>query len=291
MDEGTRRMLAETRARTPHAIAEAAARRRRRSLLNQSGRLLLIAADHPARAAFAVGDRPAAMASRVDLLDRLLVALSRPGVDGVLGTPDLLEDLLLLGALDDKVVACSMNRGGLPGTAFELDDRFTAYDAAAIAAMGFDGGKMLLRIDPDEPATADTLAGCARAVNELADRRLMAMVEPFWASRTPDGRSRNDLDPDQMMRAIAVAQALGRTSAYTWLKVPVVADMARVMEATTLPTVLLGGDPAGDPADTYQAWAKALELPQVYGLTVGRAVLYPPDDDVAAAVDAAAALL
>jgi hypothetical protein len=94
-----------------------------------------------------------------------------------------------------------------------------------------------------------------------------------------------------MMRAIAVAQALGRTSAYTWLKVPVVADMARVMEATTLPTVLLGGDPAGDPADTYQAWAKALELPQVYGLTVGRAVLYPPDDDVAAAVDAAAALL
>jgi hypothetical protein len=67
--------------------------------------------------------------------------------------------------------------------------------------------------------------------------------------------------------------------------------MARVMEATTLPTVLLGGDPTGDPEDTYQAWAKALELPHVYGLAVGRAVLYPPDDDVAAAVDAAAALL
>jgi hypothetical protein len=284
-------MLADTRARTPHLVREAADRRRRRSLLDSRGRLLLIAADHPARAAFAVGGRPTAMASRVDLLDRLLVALARPGVDGVLGTPDLIEDLLLLGALDGKVVTCSMNRGGLPGSAFELDDRFTAYDAAAIAAMGFDGGKMLLRIDPEETATADTLAGCARAVNELADHRLMAMVEPFWAHRAPDGRSRNDLDPDRMMRAIAVAQALGRTSAYTWLKVPVVADMARVMEATTLPTVLLGGDPTGDPEDTYQAWAKALELPHVYGLTVGRAVLYPPDDDVAAAVDAAAALL
>jgi DhnA family fructose-bisphosphate aldolase class Ia len=291
MDEGTRRMLADTRARNPHSIADAAAKRRRRPLLDGRRRLLLIAADHPARAAFAVGDRPAAMASRLDLLDRLLVALSRPGVDGVLGTPDVIEDLLLLRALDGKVVICSMNRGGLPGSAFELDDRFTAYDAATIAAMGFDGGKMLLRIDPEEPATVDTLAGCARAVNELADHRLMAMVEPFWAGRTADGRSRNDLDPDQMMRAIAVAQALGRTSAYTWLKVPVVADMARVMEATTLPTVLLGGDPAGDPSDTYQAWAKALELPQVYGLTVGRTVLYPPDDDVAAAVDAAAALL
>lgn len=291
MDEGTRRMLAETRARNPHAIVDAAAKRRRRPLLDGRRRLLLIAADHPARAAFAVGDRPTAMASRLDLLDRLLVALSRPGADGVLGTPDLIEDLLLLGALDGKVVTCSMNRGGLPGSAFELDDRFTAYDAAAISAMGFDGGKMLLRIDPEEPATVDTLAGCARAVNELADHRLMAMVEPFWAGRSADGRSRNDLDPDQMMRAIAVAQALGRTSAYTWLKVPVVADMARVMEATTLPTVLLGGDPAGDLSDTYQAWAKALELPQVYGLTVGRTVLYPPDDDVAAAVDAAAALL
>jgi DhnA family fructose-bisphosphate aldolase class Ia len=284
-------MLADTRARSPHLVTQAAARRRRRSLLDDRGRLLLIAADHPARGAFAVGARPTAMASRIDLLDRLLVALARRGVDGVLGTPDVIEDLLLLGALDGKVVTCSMNRGGLPGSAFELDDRFTAYDAATIAAMGFDGGKMLLRIDPAEPATADTLAGCARAVNELADHRLMAMVEPFWAHRSPDGRSRNDLDPHQMMRAVAVAQALGRTSAYTWLKVPVVADMARVMEATTLPTVLLGGDPTGDPEDTYQAWAKALELPNVYGLTVGRTVLYPPDDDVAAAVDAAAALL
>jgi len=36
-----------------------------------------------------------------------------------------------------------MNRGGLQGAAFELDDRFTGYDAATIAAMGFDGGKML----------------------------------------------------------------------------------------------------------------------------------------------------
>ena len=37
------------------------------------------------------------MSSRVDLLDRLAMAISRPGVDGVLGTPDVLEDLLPLG--------------------------------------------------------------------------------------------------------------------------------------------------------------------------------------------------
>ena len=44
------------------------------------------------------------MADRTELLDRLCLALSRPGVNGVLGTPDVLEDLLLLGALDGKVV-------------------------------------------------------------------------------------------------------------------------------------------------------------------------------------------
>jgi hypothetical protein len=43
------------------------------------------------------------MASRTELLERLCTALDRPGVDGVLGTPDILEDLLLLGRLEGKV--------------------------------------------------------------------------------------------------------------------------------------------------------------------------------------------
>ena len=57
-------------------------------------------------------------------------------MDGVLGTADVLEDLLLLGALDGKIVIGSMNRGGLAGTVFEIDDRFTGYDAAAIEPDG-----------------------------------------------------------------------------------------------------------------------------------------------------------
>jgi hypothetical protein len=73
--------------------------------------------------------------------------------------------------------------------------------------------------------------------------------------------------------------------------VPVVDDMARVMDATTLPTLLLGGDPVSDPQDTYATWSDALALPSVRGLVVGRALLYPADDDVAAAVDLAAGLV
>jgi hypothetical protein len=183
-----------------------------------------------------------------------------------------------------------MNRGGLQGASFELDDRFTAYDARAIAAMGYEGGKMLTRVDLDDPATVGTLHDSARAVSELAERGLLAMVEPFL-SRRVDGRVKNDLSPDAVIKSVHIAQGLGTTSAYTWMKLPVVDEMARVMDATTLPTLLLGGDPSGHADDTYAEWGRALRLPSVRGLVVGRALLYPQDGDVAAAVDVATDLV
>lgn len=282
--------LNEVRARTPGAVLQAAGERLRRPLLGEDGRLLIVAADHPARGALGVRSQPWAMASRSELLGRLRTALSRPGVDGVLGTPDVLEDLLLLGDLEGKVVFGSMNRGGLQGASFELDDRFTAYDAASIAASGFEGGKMLTRVDLEDAATVATLHASAQAVSELAARHLVAMVEPF-VSRRVDGRVVNDLTAEGVISSVHIAQGLGATSAYTWLKLPVVHDMARVMDATTLPTLLLGGDPTGHADDTYAEWGKALALPSVRGLVVGRALLYPRDGDVAAAVDAAVGLV
>jgi len=288
--EGLREMILETRARTPSAVALAAAQRKRRPWLGPSGRLMIIAADHPARGSLGAGDRPLAMANRFDLLDRILVALGRPGVDGVLATADVMEDLLLLGALDGKLAIGSMNRGGITGAAFEFDDRFTGYRAAAIAAAGLDGGKMLLRMDLADPATAATLAACAGAVSELAALGVPAIVEPFIARREA-GRSRNDLSPDAVIRSIAIASGLGDTSAYTWLKIPVVDDMARVAEASTLPTVLLGGDSGEAPDEMFARWQQALALPNVRGLAVGRNILYPPGDDVAAAVDTAVSLM
>jgi hypothetical protein len=282
--------ILDVRTRRPQAIAAAAAQRKRRTaLLGDDGQLFIIAADHAARGALRAGDRPMALADRADLLERLSLALSRPGVDGVLGTADIIEDLLLLGALDDKVVIGSMNRGGLAGASFEIDDRFTAYDPAAIAGQGLDGGKMLLRVDDEDPATVRTLEACANAVTGLARSRLLAMVEPF-VSRRAGGRVRNVLTADAMTRAVAIASGLGATSAYTWLKLPVVEEMERVVAASTLPVLLLGGEVSADAADqdsALAAWRKTLALPGVMGLVAGRTLLYPPGDDVAAAVDAA----
>jgi hypothetical protein len=250
---------------------------------------MIVAADHPARGALAVGGRPTAMNSRTELLDRLRAALAHPGVDGVLATADILDDLVLLGALDDKVVFSSFNRGGLAGSVFELDDRMTGATAASTAAAGMNGGKMLCRIDPGDPGTVATMVACAQAVDELAARGLIAMVEPFLSTRV-GGKVRNDLSPDAVIKSIHIGQGLGSTSAYTWLKLPVVDEMDRVMDATTLPTLLLGGDPT-NPDEAFASWEKALTLPSVRGLIVGRTLLYPADDDVSAAVATAVSMV
>lgn len=282
--------LSQLRAEHPEAIAEAWGQRSRRRLLGADGRMFVIAADHPARGALGVGDDPTAMADRHQLLERLSIALADPDVDGVLATADVLDDLALLGLLDGKLVVGSMNRGGLRGSSFELDDRYTGHDVPAMVAQGMDCAKALIRIDPDDDRTAPTLENTAQAVRECAAASLPIMLEPFISHRF-GGQVVNDLSTEAVIESVAIASGLGGTSAYTWLKLPVVEGMDRVMAATTLPTVLLGGEGGGDPDARFDSWREALLLPGVRGLTVGRTLLYPPDGDVAASVRTAASLV
>ncbi|HEX5907755.1 MAG TPA: deoxyribose-phosphate aldolase [Propionibacteriaceae bacterium] len=282
--------LNEIRSRDPQRIKRLFVDRRKRELFGPDGRLMIIACDHPARGALSAAGRATAMASRSDLLDRLATALTRPGVDGLLATADIAEDLLLLGVLEEKLVFASMNRGGLQGSVFEMDDRHTGYDVRGTIDAGFEGAKMLLRIDLEDPGTVATLERCGQAVTELNRAELIAMVEPFMSSRF-SGKIVNDLSPDAVIKSVHIAQGLGASSAYTWMKLPVVHEMERVMDSTTLPTLLLGGDPDSAPDETYAAWQAALALPSVRGLVVGRTMLYPADDDVAKAVDTAVSLV
>jgi hypothetical protein len=284
--------LTKLRASDPEAVASALANRKR-GRIQFPRKMFLIAADHTARGVIAAGADGRAMADRGELLSRLQFALSRPEVDGVLATADIVDDLALLGALDEMIVFGSMNRGGLAGSVFELDDRFTGYTASAIARDSLTGGKMMLRVADGDPATVRTMEACAEAIDELGGLGLPAMIEVF-ASRTVDGKTTNDMSVDATMRAIAVASGLGGSSAHLWLKLPVVDEQERLLSATTLPVVLLGGDPGRDEQArdaTYAKWARAMELPQVRGLVAGRTLLYPPGGDVGAAVDAAAAIV
>lgn len=282
--------LLEQRATQPHLASKILRSRTRRPML-VDGRLFIVAADHTSRGALGVGTDPFIMADRRRLLEALLVSLAHPEVDGVLGSADVLEELALLGALDNKLVFGTMNRGGIMGAAWELDDRMTAYDPDSIAASGLDGGKVLLRIADDDAGTASTLEACANAVSGLARHQLPIMVEPLPYHLAEPGKARLLDDDDALLRAVAIGAGLGNNSSYTWLKVPASKDPARMLATTTLPALILGGAPGPNPESDFAAWERAMQVPNVRGLVVGRSLLYPAGGDVAVAIDRAARIV
>lgn len=282
--------LINSRLEDPNAAAKALKKRTRRKLITD-GRLFIVAADHTARGMLGVGDEPFAMADRRRLLDALLVALANPQVDGVLGSADVIDELALLGALDSKLVFGTMNRGGIMGAKWELDDRMTAYTPQDIALRGLDGGKVLLRLADDDAGTARTLEACAKVVTQMADLKLPIMVEPLPYTGGNGGPAKLIDDDDKLLRAVSIASGLGSSSAYTWLKVPAGSQVERMMAATTLPGLILGGTPGPDPQATYASWERAMKVPNVRGLVVGRSLLFPRDGDVASAIARAARIV
>ncbi len=253
--------------------------------------LMVIAADHPARGALKVGSDQYAMADREALLERCVTALSRPGVNGFLGTSDMVQDLANLGALDGKVVFGSMNRGGFAGATFEIDDRMTGYDVEGVIAQDLAGGKMLMRYDFEDGSTAETVATCATNVDGLARAGRIAMVEPFISTRDASGKVVNDLSTEAVVKSVAMTAGLGADSTWTWLKLPAVEGMEEVARASSMPILLLGGEVSEDAEATRRMWAQALAPSTVQGLVLGRSMLYPADGDVASAVDNAVTLL
>jgi hypothetical protein len=291
MDRQSYADLLEARLRDPESLRRALRERRRRDLLGDDGNLLIVAADHTARGMLAVGSDPLAVADRFTLLRNLVAALALPQVDGVLASADLLEELALLGALDGKLALGTMNRGGIIGARWELDDRLTAYDSDHVEEFGLDGGKVLLRIEATDPGVARTLEMVAAITTELSDRRIMCLIEPLPYLKDEAGRARLDTSVEELVRVVAIASGLGSSSAYTWLKIPAVDRMAEVAGATTMPILMLGGDPGDRAEAVFALWRAAMAQPNVRGLVAGRALLYPSHGDVVHAVTAAASIV
>ncbi len=283
--------IIEARVRAPESLRTALTSRRRRELVGSDGNLLIVAVDHTARGMLAAGSDPLAVADRYTLLDRVVRALQVPGVDGVMASADILEELAFLGALDDVLAIGTMNRGGIIGARWELDDRLTAYDPDHIEEYGLDGGKTLVRIEDTDAGVARTLEMVAALSTEMADRKIMNMIEPLPYLIDENGRARLDSSVERLIKVVAIASGLGSCSAYTWLKLPASPRMAEVAGATTMPIVMLGGDPGADAARTFAGWQAAMAEPNVRGLVAGRALVYPEDGNVEKAVTAAAQIV
>ncbi len=284
LDRDLYQSLLDARVFEPRALTEALSSRRRRTIAGNDGKLLILAADHTARGKISLGGDALAMADRFTLLERLVRCLALPHVDGVLASADVLEELGWLGALDGKLALGTINRGGIIGARWELDDRITAYDVDHVESMGLDGGKTLIRIDYSDPSVARTIETVARISTELADRGIMSLIEPLPYVTPPGGNPTLDTSDDALVKVVAIASGLGAVSAYSWLKVPASSRMAEVAGATTLPILLLGGEPGSDANDTFGLWEHSMAEPNVRGLVAGRALLYPNDGDPEAAV-------
>ena len=57
-----------------------------------------------------------------------------------------------------------------------------------------------------------------------------------------------------------------------------------------MPALILGGEVAPDQRAAMAAWRKTLHIPTVRGFVIGRSLLFPPDNKVAA-VDAVVEML
>ncbi|MBK8314520.1 MAG: hypothetical protein IPL01_11075 [Acidobacteria bacterium] len=289
--------ITELRVTDPEFPLRAARSRRRREKLTADGRLNILAADHPARRVLAIPGNPLGMADRHDYLARIVRVLQRDEVDGVMATMDILEDLLVLHELlaedgsapllDGKLLIASLNRGGLSGVSWEMDDPMTGATPATVAAWNLDGAKILLRICDDEPDSLRTITATVRAITELNAFGLPMFLEPLPTVKTEKGYKVVKTS-EALTRIVGAASALGDSSRHLWLKLPYCENYEAVVQATTLPILLLGGESTGDPTQFMREVEAGMSAgSNVRGVLVGRNVLYPGDADPA---DVAAAI-
>lgn len=282
------REITNIRVSRPDSIPEMAQKRKRRKEFVPNGRMNIVAADHPARGSVSVGNDPFAMADRHGLLARLVYTLQSEWVDGVLGSMDILEELLILNDLmrdegnaflDDKILITSLNRGGLPGAAWELDDPITGTDARTCVEYGIDAAKMLLRVDYSSGDSLKTIEYCAEGVRDMNRHNLPMILEPLPVTKHQNSyKVIKEADP--LIKLIGVTSALGDSSRNIWLKIPYTNQFERVAASTTLPIVILGGDRSSGLMDHLAEIMDALSAGhQVRGVMYGRNVLYPQKAD------------
>lgn len=293
--------ITNLRVADPEFPLRAAAKRARRTQLAPYGRLNILAADHPARRVTKVGDDALGMADRHDYLARILRVLTGDLVDGLMATMDILEDLLTINELirqaggppplDGKLLIGSLNRGGLAGVDWEMDDPLTGPTPATCKAWNLDGTKLLLRIADDQPGSLKTMLMAAQAITEANRLGLPTFLEPLPAVRQDKGYAMVKT-AEALAPVVGVASALGDSSHRLWLKLPYCANYAQVAGATTCPILLLGGETKGDPRPFLSQVSEALAAaPNVRGALVGRNVLYPTGQDPLVVAQAVGAII
>ncbi|MBI5878072.1 MAG: hypothetical protein HZB53_10490 [Chloroflexi bacterium] len=279
-----------SRVSKPELIGGAVERRVRPEELTYDGKLTLLAVDQPARRLTAAGGDPIALGDRYELLGRVLRVLSSE-FDGVVATVDIMEELLILdqlivnaggeSVLDDTLLIAAANPGGLAGSAWETNDRFTSFSSDSVSRLRLDGVFVRLRLDAGNKDSSDSLASVAGAIEEVEriGQGLPVFLAPLSVRRAANGYE-PVLETEELVKIVGVASALGNTSTRTWLVLPPVEEFAWVTRATTLPVLMQGGEADADVPAMLAAFAAGLKAGgNVRGTLAGASVLFPPGGD------------
>jgi DhnA family fructose-bisphosphate aldolase class Ia len=211
-----------------------------------------------------------------------------PECDGILATAKPLADLAASGALrTGQETYLSINRTGLAGSEFELDDRLVATVARA-ARDGWTGVKHMTRIDLANPATSGALELLGRVLEDAASVGITALIEAVpWR----DGAMDHDIEA--IVRAAVIAHDMGAPV----LKVPMPAAapgdarsaaVTRVVASVGVPVLFLGGPRRG--ADRAPVLSEVRDAMNggAAGMAVGRVVFEDSDPAEMARLVAAA---
>jgi DhnA family fructose-bisphosphate aldolase class Ia len=225
---------------------------------------LVLAADHRARGVSTI-ERYA------DYVRALQEAL--PHCDGILATVQPLTDLAAAGAVrPDQRTYLSLNRTGLAGAAFELDDRLVASVARA-ADDGWTGVKLMTRIDLDDRHGAAALELLGRVLEDARASRLEALIEPVMWRQGQMSRVTADV-----LLAATIAHDLGAPL----LKVPVpeapggqarVEAVNRVVASVGVPVLFLGGPQDRQGPERTLEESRDVMAGGGAGLAMGRAII------------------
>ncbi len=109
----------------------------------------------------------------------------------------------------------------------------------------------------------------------MSSEKLPIFLEPLPVQK--DGSSYSVIkDADLLSELVSLTAALGNTSRYTWLKLPFTENFEKVVKATTLPIVILGGGKSSDIKEVLTDLDTALNSGhQVRGAMFGRNLLFP----------------
>jgi DhnA family fructose-bisphosphate aldolase class Ia len=234
---------------------------------------LILAADHRARAVLTTENW-------AEFFDALAQAL--PSCDGILATAQPLAGLAAAGHLTAlHRTYLSINRTGLAGSAFELDDRLVASVPRA-ASDGWSGVKHMTRIDMDDPITASALELLGQVLEQARQAGLEALIEPLvWH----EGRIRRDTD------AIVMASIIAHDMGAPVIKVPVPAvapgaerqrAVARVVASVGVPVLFLGGPVTGTGREHVLSEVRDVMDGGAAGMAMGRTIYQDPDPAEAA---------